>query len=66
MVTDGAGDADVAFPPWTATAAPTATAPPRMAKSAILRDEMRDPGSTFVCEIEAAAIWPPRDALTRI
>jgi hypothetical protein len=37
-----------------------------MAKSAILRDEMRDPGSTFVCEIEAAAIWPPRDALTRI
>ena len=25
-----------------------------------------DPGSTFVCVIEAAAVRPPRDALTRI
>ena len=43
MIADDAGDTgdpDVAFPPWNATAAPAAAAPPRMANSAIIRDEV--------------------------
>ena len=43
MVADGgadADDADLALPPWSATAAPPAAAPPRMARSAMVRDEL--------------------------
>src|SRR5947209_4118192 len=66
MVPEGADGVDFDFPPRNANAAPPAAAPPTMARMAIVREEVRDPGSTLVCAIEAEAVRPACDAETRI